>query len=83
MSQKALKIRENYHIYEIFFVYLHRETIKQGTMTEATIKYLRKAANEAMLRCEDIADSIVEMFVAVQEAYYKTDWRTHLIKKED
>ena len=56
-------------------------------MTEATKAYLRKAANEAMLRCEEqqmnIADSIVEMFVAVQEAYYKTDWRTHLIKKED
>ena len=32
MSQKALKIRENYHIYEIFFVSLQRETIKQGTM---------------------------------------------------
>ena len=34
MSQKALKIRENYHINEIFFVSLHRETIKQGTMTD-------------------------------------------------
>ena len=33
MLQKALKIRENYHLYEIFFVSLHRETIKQGTMT--------------------------------------------------
>ena len=65
---------------------MKRETIK-GTMTEATKNILRKAANEAMLRCEEkhmtIADSIVEMFVAVQEAYYKTDWRTHLINKED
>ena len=31
MSQKALKIRENYHEYEIFFVYLHRNIT--GTMT--------------------------------------------------
>lgn len=56
-------------------------------MTEATKNILRKAANEAMQRCEEqhmaIADSIVEMFVTVQEAYHKTDWRTHLIKKED
>ena len=31
---KSVKNSGNYHLYEIFFVSLHRETIKQGTMTE-------------------------------------------------
>ena len=74
MSQKALKIRENYHLYEIFFVSLQRETIKQGTMAEEKkVKYgFGLATDQTQCFCDEF-DSVEELIEFAKDAWETED----------
>ena len=60
---KSVKIRENYHLYEIFFVSLHRETIKQGTMGS----FICKQPNGKYCRFSTVVDTLTHCDMTEEE----------------